>query len=126
LREEHRPREFENRVLRRIFGSKRGEVMGEWRKMRSGELHNLYSSPDIIRQMKSRRVRWAGHVACVGEGRNMYRVLMGMPEGKRPLERPRHRWEDVIKMDLRETGWGVWSGFTWLRIGIIGGLLQMR
>jgi hypothetical protein len=76
---------FENRVLRRIFGPKRDEVTREWRK--------LYSSSDIIRQIKSRRMRWAGHVACVGEGRNMYRVLVGKPEGKRPLERPRRRWD---------------------------------
>jgi hypothetical protein len=84
----------------------------------------LYSSPDIIRQIKSRRMRCAGHVARMGEGRNVYRVLVGKSEGKGPLERPRHRWEDGIKMDLWEIGWGgVWSGFTWLRIGIFGGLL---
>jgi hypothetical protein len=71
----------------RIFGPKREEVIREWRKMRSGELHNLYSSPDIIRQIKSRRMRWAGHVACMGEGRNRYRVLMGKPKRKRPLGR---------------------------------------
>jgi hypothetical protein len=91
--------------------------------LHSGELHNFYSSPDIIRQIKSRRMRWAGHVARVGEGRNMYRVLVGEPEGKKPLRRTRHRWEDGIKMDLREIGWGVWSGFSWLRIGTDGGLL---
>jgi hypothetical protein len=83
----------------------------------------LYSSPDIIRQIKSRRMRWAGHVARMGEGRKLYRVLVGRPEGKRPLERPRRRWEDGIKMGLREIGWGVWSGFTWLRTGTVGGLL---
>jgi hypothetical protein len=83
----------------------------------------LYSSPDIIRQNKSRRMRWAGHVARMGEGRNVYRVLVGKPEGKRALERPRRRCEDGIKMDLTESGWGVWSGFTWLGIGIVGGLL---
>jgi hypothetical protein len=106
------------------FRPKRNEVTGEWRKLHNGELHNLYSSPDIIRQIKSRRMRWAGHVARMGEGRNMYRVLMGKPEGKRPLGRPRRRWEDGIKMDLGEIGWGgVWSQFTWLRIGIAGGLL---
>jgi hypothetical protein len=114
---------FENRVLRRIFGPKRDEVTGEWRKLHSGELHNLYTSLDIIRQIKSRRMRWAGHVARMGEGRNLYRVLVGKPKGKRPLESPRRRWEDGIKMYLRETGWGVWSGFTWLRIGTVGGLL---
>jgi hypothetical protein len=123
LREEHRLRVFENRVLRRIFGLKRDEVTGDWRKLHNGELHNLYSSPDIIRQIKSRRVRWAGHVARMGEGRNMYRVLVGKPEGKRPLESPRRRWEDGLKMGLREICCGVRSGFTWLRIGTVGGLL---
>jgi hypothetical protein len=118
---------FENRVLRRIFGPKRDEVMGDWRKLHSGELHNLYSSPDIIRQIKLRRMRGAGHVAHMGEGRNLYRVLVGKPEGKRPLERPRCRWEDGIKMDLRVTlGGGGWKGCTWLRIGIVGRLLWMR
>jgi hypothetical protein len=97
---------FENRVLRRIFGSKRDEVMAEWRKLHSGESHNLYSSSDIIRQIKSRRMRWAGHVACMGEGRNVYRVLVGKLGGKRPLGRLRCRWEYGIKMDLTETGLG--------------------
>jgi hypothetical protein len=82
LREEHRLRVFENRVLRRIFGPMRDEVTGEWRKLHSRELHNLYSSPDIVRQIKSRRMRWAGHVARMGEGKNVYRVLVGKPEGK--------------------------------------------
>jgi hypothetical protein len=86
LREEHRLRVFENRALRRIFGPKRDEVTGECRKLHSGELHNLYSSPDVIRQMKSRRMRWAGHVARMGEGRNVYRILVGKPEGKDHLE----------------------------------------
>jgi hypothetical protein len=90
---------FENRVLRRLFGPKRDEVTGAWRKLRNEELHNLYSSPDIIRQIKSRRMRWAGHVARMGEERNVYRVLIGKPEGKRPLERPWRRWEDGIRMD---------------------------
>jgi hypothetical protein len=93
---------FEKRVLRRIFEPKRDEVTGEWRK-----LHNLYSSPDIIRQIKSKRMWWAGHVARMGEGRNVYRVFVGKPEGKRPLGRPRRRWKDGMRMDLRETGWGV-------------------
>jgi hypothetical protein len=105
LREEHRLRVFENRFLRRIFGPKRDEVTGEWRKLHSEELHILYSSPNIIRQIKSRRMRWAGHVALMGEERNVYRVLMGKPEGKRPLGKSRRRWEDGIRMDLRETGW---------------------
>jgi hypothetical protein len=106
LREEHRLRVFESRVLRGTFGPGRDEVTGEWRKLHNGELHILYSSPDIIKQIKSRRMRWAGHVARMGEGRNVYRVLMGRPEGKRPLGRPRRRWEDGIKMDLREIAWG--------------------
>jgi hypothetical protein len=119
----HRLRVFGNRVLRGIFGPKREEVTGEWSKLYNGERHNLYLSPDVIRQVKSRRMRWAGHVARVGEGRNVYRILVGRPEGKRPLERRRRRWEDGIKMDLREIGCGVWSGFIWLRIGTDGWLL---
>jgi hypothetical protein len=114
---------FENRMLRRIFGRKRDEVTGEWSKMHSGELHNLYSSPDIIRHIKSRRMRWAGHVARVGEGRNVYRVLLEQPEGKSPLGRPRRRWENGIRMDLRKIGWGIRSGSTWLRRGTVCGLL---
>ncbi|KAJ4446515.1 hypothetical protein ANN_13211 [Periplaneta americana] len=105
LREEHRFRVFENKVLRKIFGAKRDEVTGEWRKLHNTELHALYSSPNIIRNIKSRRLRWAGHVARMGESRNAYRVLVGRPEGKRPLGRPRRRWEDNIKMDLREVGY---------------------
>jgi hypothetical protein len=103
LGEEHRLRDFENSVLRRIFGSKREED-GSWRKLRNDELHSLYSSPNIIRVIKSRRMRWAGHVAHTREGRGAYRVLVGRPEGKRPLVRPRRRWEDNIKMDLGEIG----------------------
>jgi hypothetical protein len=96
---------FENRVLRRIFGPKRGEVTGGWRKLYNEELHNLYSFPSIIRMINSRRMRCTGHVARMGEKRNEYRILTGNPEGKRPLERPRRRWVDNIKMDLREIGW---------------------
>jgi hypothetical protein len=105
VREEHRLRVFENRMLRRIFGPKRDEVTGEWRKLHNGELHNLFPSPDNIRQIKSRRTRWAGHVASMGEERKVYKVLLGKPEEKRPLERPRRRWENYIRMDLREIGW---------------------
>jgi hypothetical protein len=105
---------FENRVLRGMFGPKGDEVRGEWRKLHSGELHNLYCSPGIIRMIKSRMMRWAGHVARSEEGRNVYRVLLGKPERKRPFERPRRRWEDGIKMDLREIGWG--GGVEWLQL----------
>ncbi|KAJ4431868.1 hypothetical protein ANN_20474 [Periplaneta americana] len=105
LREEHRLRVFENKVLRKIFEAKRDDVTGEWRKLHNTELHALYSSPDIIRNIKSRRLRWAGHVARMGESRNAYRVLVRRPEGKRPSGRPRHRWEDNVKMDLREVGY---------------------
>jgi hypothetical protein len=96
---------FENRVLRGIFGPKRDEVMGEWRKLHNEELRDLYSSPSTIRIIKSRSMRWAGHVARMGEKRNTYRLLVGKPEGKRPLGRPRRRWVD-IRMDLGEVGWG--------------------
>jgi len=106
LREERRLRVFENRVLRRVFGPKREEVTGEWRKLHNDELKDLYSLPNIVRVVKSRRIRWAGHVARMGEGRGVHRVLVGKHEGKRPLGRPRRRWEDNIKMDLREMGGG--------------------
>ena len=93
---------FENRVLRGVFGPKRDEVTGEWRKLHNEELSDLYSLPIIVRVVKSRRMRWAGNVARMGEGRGVYRVLMG----KRPLGRPRRRWEDNIKMDPQEVGRG--------------------
>jgi hypothetical protein len=92
--------------LRRIFGPKRDEVTGEWRKLHNEELHNLYSSPSIIRIMKSQRRRWAGHVTRMGEKRIAYRLLVGKPEGKIPLGRPRRRWLDDIRIDLGEVGWG--------------------
>jgi hypothetical protein len=106
LREEHRLRVFENRVLRRIFGPERDEVTGGWRKLHNEELHGLYSSPSIVRVIKARRMRWAGHVACMGEVRGAYNILVGRPEGRRPLGRPRRRWVDNIKMDLREIVFG--------------------
>jgi hypothetical protein len=105
---------FENRVLRRIFGPKRDEVTGEWRKLHKEELHDLYSSPSIIRMIKSRRMRWAGHVARMGEKRNAYRLLVGKPEGRRPLGRPRRRWLDNIRMDFVEVGWG---DVDWIGLG---------
>jgi hypothetical protein len=106
LREEHRLRVFENRVLRRLFGPKRDEVTGEWRKLHNKKLRDLYSSPSIIRKIKSRRMRWVGHVARIWEKRNAYRLLVSKPEGKRPLGRPRRKWVDNIWMDLGEVGWG--------------------
>jgi hypothetical protein len=111
LREEHRIRVFENRVLRRIFGPKRDEVTGEWRRLHSEDLNDLYSSPNIIQEIKSRRMRWAGHVACMGEGRGAYRSLVGRSEGRRPLGRPSRRWKDYIKMHLKEVGW---EGMDWI------------
>jgi hypothetical protein len=98
---------FENRVLRRIFGPKKNVVTGGWRKLHNEELHDWYSSPSIIRITKSRRIRWAGHVPRMREKRNVYRLLIGKPEGKRPLGRPRRRWRENIKMDLSETVLGV-------------------
>jgi hypothetical protein len=112
LGEEHRLRVFENRVLRRIFGPER-EKDGSWRKLRSDELHTLYASLNIVRAIKSRRMRWAGHVARMGEGRGVYRIFVGRPEGKRPLGRPRRRWEDNIKMDLKEIGI---EGANWIQL----------
>jgi hypothetical protein len=106
LREECRLRVFENRVLRRIFGPKRDEETGEWRRLHNKELHALYSSLNIIRVIKSRRLRWARHVARMGERKGAYRALVGKPEGRRPLGRPRRRREDNIKMDLPEVGLG--------------------
>jgi hypothetical protein len=106
LREEHRLTGFENRVLRRIFGPLRDEVTGGWKKLHNELLHGLYSSPSIVRVIKARRMRWAGHVACMGEVRGAYNILVGKPEGRRPLGRPRCRWEDNIKMDLRQIGFG--------------------
>jgi len=106
LREERKLRVFENMVLRRIFGPRREEVTGEWRRLHNEELHHLYSSPNNLRVIKSRRMRWAGHVARMGEERGVYRVLVGKPEGKRPLGRPRRRWMDNIRMDLQQVGCG--------------------
>jgi hypothetical protein len=113
LREERRLRVFENRVLRRIFGAKREEVTGEWRNFHNEELQDLYSSTNTVRVIKSRRMRLAGHVARIGEGRVLYRILVGKPEGKRPLGRPRCRWEDNIKADIQKVGCG---GIDWIEL----------
>jgi len=104
---------FENRVLRRIFGPKRDEVIREWRKLHNEEFIFLHSSPNIVLVIKSKRMRWAGNVARMGEGRGMYRILVGKPDGKRPLGRPRCSWEYNIKMDLQEVGCG---GMDWIEL----------
>ena len=121
LREEHRLRVFEKRLWRRVFGPRRNQVTRKWRKLHNEELRDLYSLPNTVRVIKT-RMRWAGHVARMGEGRVVQRVLVGKPERRRSLGRPRHRWEDNIKMDLREVG-GVETGWSWLRIGTDGGHL---
>jgi hypothetical protein len=112
LREQHRLRVFENRVFRKIFGPTRKEDRS-WRKLHSDELHSLYSSPNIVTVIKSRTIKWTGHVARMVEGRGVYGVLVGRPEGKRPLGRPRRKGVDNIKLDLRE----IWiDGANWIRL----------
>jgi hypothetical protein len=103
---------FKNRVLRRIFRPEREED-GSWRELHNDELHSLYSSPNIVRVIRSRRMRWAGHVVRMGEGRGVNRVLVGKPEGKRQLGRPRCRWEDNIKLNLRQRGI---DGENWIQL----------
>ena len=112
LLEERKLRVFENMALRRIFGHRRDEVTGKWRRLHNGELNDLYCSPNIVRVIKSRRMRWDGHVARMGAERGVYRVLVGKPERKRPLGRPKRRWVDNIRMDLQEVGCGYmeWIG----------------
>ena len=112
LCEERKLRVLENMVLMRIFGPRRDEVTGEWRRLHNEELNDLYSSLNIVRVIKSRRMRWAGHVTHMGEERGVYRILVGKPEGRRPLGRPRRRWMDNIRMDLQEVGCGYmdWAG----------------
>ena len=109
-------------MLRRVFGPKRDEVTGEWRRLHNKELYAVYSSPNIIGVIKSRRLRWAGHVARMGETRGAYRALVGKPEGWIPLGRPRRRWENNIKMILKKWAGNAWTGLIWLRIGTSGGL----
>jgi len=100
-------------VLRRIFGPNRDEITGEWRKLHNEELNDLYSSPNIVRVIKLRRMRWAGDVACMGERRDVYKILVGKPKGKRPLGRPKRRWEDTIKIHLQQVGCG---GMDWIEV----------
>ena len=122
---------FENRVLRGMFGAKRDEVTGEWRKLHNEELNDLYCSPNIVRVIKSRRMRWAGHVARRGERRGVYVVLVGKTEGKRTFGRPRRRWEDNIKMDLQEVGCGCMD---WMELAqdrdrwraLVNGVMNLR
>jgi hypothetical protein len=124
LREKRRLRVFKNRVLRRIFGPKRDEVTGEWRKLHNNELNDLYSSPNIFRVIKSRRMRRAGHVARLGERRGVYRASVGTPDRKRTLGKPRRRSEDNIKVDLQEVVWGSMDCMSWLRIRTGGGIVK--
>jgi len=123
LWEERKLRVFENMVLRRIFGPRRNEVTGEWRRLHNEKLNDLYSSPNIVRVIKSRRMRWAGYVARMGEERGVYMVLVGKPEGKRPLGIPRRRWVDKLGWISRRCDVGIWTGLGWPRIGTGGGRL---
>jgi hypothetical protein len=130
LREEHRLRVFENSVLR-IVGPKRNEVTREWRKLHIEELRDLYSSPSTVRIIKSRKMRWSGHVARMGEKKNAYRLLVGLPEGKSPLGRPKRRWMDDIRMDLGEVGWGDvdWIGLAQDRVNfrtLVNAVINLR
>jgi len=116
LREETKLRVFENMVLRRIFGPRGDEVTVEWRRLHNEELNDLYTSPNIVRVIKSRRMRWDGHVARMGEERGVYRVLKRKPEGRRPLGRTRPRWVDILGWISRRWDVGIWTGLGWPRI----------
>jgi hypothetical protein len=116
---------FENRVLRRILEPKRDEVTGEWKKLHDEKFHNLYSSPDIIRQIKSKKMRWAGHVARMGEERKLYKVSVGKPDGKRPLGSQGIDGRIISEWTLGRLAWG-WIGFNWLTIGTSGRLLRVQ
>jgi hypothetical protein len=126
LSEVNRLRVFENRVVRRVFGPKRDEVTGEWRKLHNDKLNDLYSLPNIVGVVKLRRMRWAGHVARMGQDRGVHRVLEGKPQGKSPLGRPRYRWEDNIKKNLQEERGVRVTESSWLRIRTGGGHLWVR
>jgi len=117
---------FENRALRRIFGPKKDEVTGQWRKPHNREFNDLHSSPKNYSYVQIKKNEMGGAIACKGSRRDAYRVLMGKPGGKRQLGRPRHRWEDNIKMDLQEAGWRAWTGLTWFRTETSGRYLQTR
>jgi len=123
LREERKLRVFENMVLRRIFEPRRDELTGEWSRLHNEELNDLYCSSDIVRVIKSRRMRWAGHVARMDEEKGVYRVLVGKPEGKRPLGRPRRRWVIILGGSSRRLDVGIWTGLGWPRIETGGGRL---
>ena len=124
LREERKLRVFENMVLRRIFVPRLDEVTGEWRRLHNEELNDLYCSPNIVRVIKSRRMRWAGHVAHMVEERGLYRVLMGKPVGERPQGRPRCRWlNNILGSISRSWDVGIWTGLRWSRIETGGGRL---
>jgi len=123
LWEERKLRVFENMVLRRIFGLRRDEVTGEWRRLHYAELNDLYCSPNIVWVIKSRRMRWAGHVARMGEERGVYRVLVGKPDGRRPLGRHRRRWGKILERISRRWDVGIWTGLGWSRIETGGGRL---
>jgi hypothetical protein len=115
LREEYRLRVFGNRELMRIFGSRRDEILESWGKLQNYKYHNLYFLKGTIRSVKSRRIRWPGHVECMGEKKNAYRLLVQKPEATNPLRMPRCMRVDKIKMDLGEMGWAVWTGLIWIR-----------
>jgi hypothetical protein len=123
LREEQTLRVFKNRVLRRIFGPKRDEVTEEWIRLHNNECNDLYSSPNIIRVIKSRRMRWAGYVARMGEGKGAYRILVGRPEGRNHLEDPGIDGRIILKWIFKNWDGGSWTGLMWLRLGTGGGLL---